>query len=330
MLTLLRLPLGGKLAGANALIVLAVIGVVMMTGGLPSRGELPLLLSMALGGSLAVNLVLVAVALRPLRDLQMTAERIWHGDLNARVPSSVFADAELARLRATLNVLLDGLTQDREQMRRLANEVIRAGDRERAHIARELHDGAAQTLAALVFQAAAFEQAAEGTAEASRAAVIKSLAADAMDEVRALAHTIHPRVLDDLGLVAGLRSLARHAAERSDVEIDIDATGGGEVPAAVASVLYRIAQEAVGNALRHGNPSHVTINFRRTDGRAVLEVTDDGSGFDVDTRTTAGMGMFTMRERASLADGTCEIVSAPGKGTSIRVEIPLQVAPSGI
>jgi signal transduction histidine kinase len=330
MLGLLRLPLGGKLAGANALIVLAVIAVVMIAGGLPLRGELPLLLSLAFGGSLAVNLVLVAVALRPLRDLQTTAERIWHGDLNARVPSSLFADPELGRLRATLNVLLDGLTQDREQMRRLANEVIRAGDRERAHIARELHDGTAQTLAALVFQAAALELAAEDTPTASRAAVIKSLAADAMDEVRGLAHTVHPRVLDDLGLIAGLQNLARHASERDDVEIEVDASSARDVPAAVASVLYRIAQEAVGNALRHAKPSHVTIRLQCAEDRVILEVTDDGRGFDVGARTGAGMGLFTMRERAMLADGTCEIMSAFGEGTCVRVDVPLPAEPTGI
>jgi signal transduction histidine kinase len=319
--------LAGKLAGANAVIVLTVVVAFILNERNqpgPPAWDLPLLLTIALGGSLAVNLMLVALALRPLRDLQLTAERIWKGDLAARVPSSLVADPELTKLRLTFNALLDGLTGDREQMRRLAAEVIRVGDRERAELARELHDGAAQSLAALVFQASALERDADGEEIAQRANTIKGLASDVLEEVRLLAHSVHPRVLDDLGLIAALRNLARQAEGRTRAQITVDAAGASDPRAPVSAVLYRIAQEAVGNALRHASPTQIAITLRSAAGRATLEVIDDGRGFNpAERKRDGGMGLFTMVERAVLAGGTCEVTSTIGAGTRVRAELPL-------
>jgi signal transduction histidine kinase len=325
VIALLRVPLAGKLAGANALIVLAVTGAAIVHGSAFSADSgLALLFAIALGGSLTVNVALVIVALRPLRDLEHTAERIWSGDLGARVPSSLLADAELARLGSALNVLLDGLTSDREQMRRLASEVIRAGDRERAYIARELHDGTAQTLAALLFQVSVLERENAHPEMQERLTTIRQITSDVLEEVRTLAHTVHPRVLDDLGLVAALRHLARLAEDRSSADIEVDAERVTQtIPPPVAAVLYRVAQEAVGNALRHAAPTSIIIHLEAADGRARMQVVDDGRGFDVPEaeRRRPGMGLFTMRERVALVEGRFDIVSAPGRGTSIVAEV---------
>lgn len=326
LLALLRVSLVGKLAGANALIVIAVVAAIVIDGtAVGLNGRLAWLFSIALSVSLVVNVVLVVIALRPLRDLQQTAQRVWSGDLRARVPASLLADAELARLSSTLNVLLDGLTSDREQMRRLASEVIRAGDRERAYIARELHDGTAQTLAALLFQLSVLERENAHPEIQARLETVRQIAADVLEEVRTLAHTVHPRVLDDLGLLAALRHLARQVEDRSGATITVDAAQATEaVPAPIAAVLYRVAQEAVSNALRHGAPSDVTIQLSTVGGGAQLRITDDGRGFDVDEaeRRRPGMGLFTMRERVALVDGAFDVDSAPGRGTRISADIP--------
>jgi signal transduction histidine kinase len=289
------------------------------------------ILGLALGGSLIVNVTLVVIALRPLGDLEATAARIWQGDFDARVPTSLLADAHVARIGGTLNVLLDGLTSDRARMRRLAAEVISAGDRERAHIARELHDSAAQSLAALVYQLSAAErELAEGESEsaemAERLGGIKELATAVLEEVRLLAHTVHPRVLDDLGLPAALRRLGREVGASTRVRVNISAPEeASAVPPTLASVLYRIAQEAINNAVRHAAPTDVDVRLVVNATHAMLEVSDNGRGFDVGEaeRRRPGMGLFTMHERVSLVNGAFAIDSKPGRGTKVLATLPL-------
>lgn len=328
----LRVPLAGKLAGANAIIVVAATAAALAVyGGGAGEARVLLILGLALGGSLVVNVTLVIIALRPLGDLEATAARIWQGDFDARVPRSILADAHVARIGGTLNVLLDGLTSDRARMRRLAAEVISAGDRERAHIARELHDSAAQSLAALVYQLSAVERDIAAHVPANedcteRLAHIKEMATSVLEEVRLLAHTVHPRVLDDLGLPAALRRLGREvqATTRATITIAADESAVN-VPATLASVLYRVAQEAITNAVRHAAPATIEVRLSATPSDVTLEVVDDGRGFDVDEaeRRRPGMGLFTMRERVSLVNGVFAMDSRPGRGTKVTVTLSL-------
>lgn len=331
--SVLRVPLAGKLAGANALIVLAATAAAFAVHGSGAAdARVLLILGLALGGSLAVNVTLVVIALRPLADLEATAAKIWQGDFEARVPTSLLADAHVARIGGTLNVLLDGLTSDRARMRRLAAEVISAGDRERAHIARELHDSAAQSLAALVYQLSAAERdvAAENVGGdhtlADRIGGIREIATSVLEEVRLLAHTVHPRVLDDLGLPAALRKLGREIQASSRTQVTIYAGEDARVlPAPLASVLYRVAQESLNNAVRHAAPTEVSVRLTSTPGDVSLEITDNGRGFDVDEaeRRRPGMGLFTMRERVALVNGEFIVDSRHGRGTTIRVTLPI-------
>lgn len=330
---LFAIPLPAKLVGAN--LVLLVAGV---TAGLAERHEAltsaPILAAVvgALVLALFANVALVVLALRPVGELGRTADRVWRGDLDARVPRSMLADRDVARVGRTFNILLDALLADRARTRRLASELINAEERERAAIARELHDSAAQSLAALVMQLSAAARAAEaasGTPEPARAALqaAHTLATGVLEEIRLLAHTMHPRVLDDLGLVAALRRLARETAEHTSMDVALTALSGAETIAGSpqASVLYRVAQEAVQNALRHAAPEHISIRVGATDARATLEVSDDGRGFDVDRelREHRGMGLFTMQERVSLVDGTFQIESRPGDGSTVTATVPL-------
>jgi signal transduction histidine kinase len=324
---LLRIPLVAKLAGANAIIVIAAwIAASTTHGDSAHDAELLRILAIAVSGALVANVTLVTLALRPLADLERTASRVWRGDLDARVPPSLLADRDLTRIGATINVLLDGLTADRARMRMLAAEVIRAGDRERAHIARELHDSAAQSIAALNYQLAAAVRDANDPTLSERLAAIREAGAQVLEEVRVLAQTVHPRVLDDLGLAAGLRNLARELQARSKapivVDIDPDAAN---IPAALGTVLYRVAQDALNNAILHAAATRITINLSRQHDRIVLEVADDGRGFDAEEaeRRRAGLGLFTMRERVALVDGEFTLHSAPRAGTRVRASLPL-------
>jgi len=152
-LALLRVPLVAKVAGANLLIVaVAFVAALMVRGGTRAGRDVLFIAGLALLGSFLVNVALIVLALRPLQALETLAARVWGGHLDVRVHESPLADARIARVGRTMNLLLDGLLADRMRTRQLAAEVIGAGDRERAYIARELHDSVAQSLAALVMR----------------------------------------------------------------------------------------------------------------------------------------------------------------------------------
>ena len=137
---------------------------------------------------------------------------------------------------------------------------------------------------------------------------------------------LRPQALDELGIGPALDSLARTSAERSGVEVRIegDLSGGSleRLPTDVEATIYRVVQEAVANALVHGQPEHVTISVTRGDGAVRIVVADDGRGFDPDT-ADRGFGLIGMQERVSLAGGGFEVESAPGNGAEVRATVPL-------
>ena len=322
---LLRVPLIGKIAGANALIVAVAVAVTMI-GDMIGHPELWLVLLVALGLGLTVNAFLVYVALRPLKELEVTARRVWQGELDERVPQMMVADAGIQRVGNTINILLDGLNADRTRLRTLANQVIQAGDRERASLARELHDSTAQTLAALLLELSVLAGENTDARLEQRITRIRSIVTDVLDEVRMLAHTVHPRVLDDLGLVAALQLLARESVERGNVSVTYSGPAKVEsIDAACASALYRVAQEAVGNATRHARAKSITIKLDVLNGEAQLEIADNGIGFSPDEveRRRPGMGLFTMRERAALVGGRFALRTGAGQGTRVIAYVPI-------
>ncbi|HEX8433166.1 MAG TPA: sensor histidine kinase, partial [Longimicrobium sp.] len=236
------------------------------------------------------------------------------------------ADRNIARIGATLNDLLDGVTADRRRMRKLAAQVISAGDEERAHIARELHDSTAQSLSALEFMLAAALRDPAAAAMHDRVRVMHEVVTEALGEVRTLSHNVHPRVLDDLGLVAALEFLVRRTREQTTASVHVSSDVQVPVPAAVSSVVYRVAQEAVRNAVRHSGASDIHLSLAAGAGQVRLEVKDDGAGFDVGRAMAdrSGMGLFVMRERVMLVDGSLAVESRAGAGTRVRAEIPLK------
>lgn len=325
-LAALRVPLAAKLVGANLLVVTAVVAV-----GIASGAHVG---AVAVTGMLAIvvlHLILVAVALRPIRELEGVASRVWHGDYGARVGRSRTADNEVLRIGSMFNILLDGLAADRARMRALATDVIEAGERERAALARELQDTTAQHVAALLFELSAAARDASDPVLAQRLAAARDAAESILEEVRLLSNTVHPAVLDDLGLEAALRKLARDASHGNAIDFDVDAdVGGARLPRNVEAALYRVAQEAVRNATRHASPNRVRILLRRQPAAALLEVRDDGTGFDltaIEQRLGRdARGIAAIRERLSLVDGWVEIKTATGNGTTVTATVPLDSA----
>jgi two-component system sensor histidine kinase UhpB len=159
---------------------------------------------------------------------------------------------------------------------------------------------------------------------------LRDLAVQTLDEVRKLALELRPSVLDDLGLVAALRQYVRSTEERSGLSAQLtvagweDGDGDARLPAQVETALFRIAQEALTNAIRHARAQSVQVRLRRTPAGVTLEVRDDGIGIGT-AAVSAGdhLGIFGMRERARLLGGEFVATPVSPRGTLVRVTIPL-------
>jgi signal transduction histidine kinase len=313
-----------KVAGANILIVAMAIVATAMTRGATTEHERVIALAIALVLGVAVNAALVTLALRPLRQLEETAARISAGDMTARVPPSPLADRDMARTRRALNRVLDELVAERSRICRLASLALKAQDDERLRVAHELNDSTAQTMAGVAMELSVAAREASDPQMATRLARIRDAAGQSVEEIRTLAHSVYPRVLQDLGMAAALERLARMTRDSSGVETYVT-VASDPVPANVAAVLYRVAQESLVNAVRHAAPSMVQIRVFFDDSHVNLHVVDDGIGFDPEEtmRNGVGTGIFSMRERVALAGGTFGIVSAPGDGTRVMARVPL-------
>jgi signal transduction histidine kinase len=323
----LAVPLIRKLAGANALLVVAASLALIVTYDDGVSGmTLAAVTGLAFLAGLIVNLVLVRLALLPLRDLESTVSQVSNGNLAARVPESLLADTEMQRIGQTINELLDRLIAERTRVRQLATQLIQASERERSRIALELHDSTAQMLAALTMQASAALRSATTPELQTQLELIRDHAVEALEAVRTLSHTMHPRVLDDLGIAAALEWMARRMREGQSADVEVEVIGDAKViPRAIGSVLYHVAQEALTNAARHAECRSVRIVLAVAGNSTRLQVVDDGRGFDLPEakRRRPGMGLFAMAERVALVDGALQIDTAPGRGTRITATIPL-------
>jgi two-component system, NarL family, sensor histidine kinase DegS len=205
-----------------------------------------------------------------------------------------------------------------------------AREDERRQLARDLHDGPAQTLAAALFGVDLAVNALDRAPATARDELLaaRALVRDALDDVRALMAGLRPRLLEQHGLVVALNALAA-MPPLWGTEVSVETQGistGERLPAEVELALLRIAQEAVSNARRHGVASGVQVSLTVRRGVAELLVVDDGRGFLCEPGflwSSRGEGLPGMRERAELLGGTLQVESAPGAGTRIAVTLPL-------
>jgi len=204
----------------------------------------------------------------------------------------------------------------------ISRELSAAEERER--LARELHDAVAQKLFSI--RAHARAAAVLAPKDAPRAATamdtVSELAGEAQDELRAVIEGLAPPSLREPGdLGSSLRRYAALAGRAHGVPVTVTSAGSLSLDPATELAVYRVAQEALHNALRHSGGHQVTVSVRGSARRVVLEVADDGSGFD-GSGAPAGLGLASMRQRAAAAGGTVRVESVPGKGTTVRLEVP--------
>lgn len=204
--------------------------------------------------------------------------------------------------------------------REARDRLVRAQEEERARIARDLHDGIGQTLTALSLTLDA-ASAGEGVPVAAQLVRARDLAREAIDETRLAAEQVRPPRLAERGLAAALRSLGSPAGAPVVVAVDVGAEGRLLSPDAELE-LFRIAQEAVRNALRHADARRIEVSLTAARSALVLEVVDDGSGFDPAAVDPRRLGLVGMAERADAAGGELRVSAAPGRGTRVRVAVP--------
>jgi len=267
--------------------------------------------------TLAIDLLLLAVVLSPLRNLAKLMGDIDPMRPGQRAPVRDWMSTEVITLSRAFNTMLDRIEAERRESARRA---LAAQEAERLRVARELHDEVGQTLTAVALQA---ERAIGDPASQTRALTeITQTVRDSLDDVRRIARELRPEALDDLGLVDALISLCLRIERQSAMKVLRELEG--ELPALTAEVelvVYRVAQEALTNALRHSQASQVRLALRRDPaGGALLSVADDGRGLP--QPLGQANGLTGMRERAILIEAALAIVSSPGEGVEVRLTLP--------
>lgn len=216
------------------------------------------------------------------------------------------------------------IDKSRAALRELAahHEMVREDERKR--MAREIHDELGQYLTALRMGLAVLGERAANDAATPEVVRLKGLVDESITVVRGIATTLRPAALD-LGIADALSWLASefevNTRLRCCIHVDVKGAGLGDD---VATVLFRIAQESLTNVARHADASHVWIRVQRVNRHLVMEIRDDGCGFDVQQTTRGGFGLLSMRERALMIGGDMTIDSKPGEGTVVSISISIE------
>jgi two-component system sensor histidine kinase UhpB len=264
------------------------------------------------------NLILLQRAFAPLRRLTTLMTMIDPMEPGRRLTGVSGRDAEVASLTRAFNAMLDRLEVERRESGRRA---LVAQEEVQARIARELHDEVGQTLTAIAIQA---ENGAAAVEQREAWARVAALAHESLEEIRRIGRDLRPEALDDLGLVNALIALATRVSDQSGVVVERRLAS--DLPsrsAEVDLVVYRIAQESLTNVMRHADAKGAVLSLEHVADQLVLIVSDDGRGMDGPPRDDA-TGVVGMRERAMLVGGRLTVRSQAGRGTEVRLEIPLE------
>lgn len=235
-------------------------------------------------------------------------------------------------IKAAESVLMEGLSpfemthrgyRDANLALRRLNEKL---EEETKRIAHELHDEAGQLLACVHIALADVARELPGARQ--RLEEVQGMLDRIEEQLRRLSHELRPTILDDLGLLPALEFLADGVSGRAKIPVTVEGSTRGRLSPAVETALYRVAQEALTNATKHASPTHLWIRLEHEERLIRCVVQDDGVGFDVGAvlggkNGERGLGLIGMKDRVGAVGGRLEIISGPGNGTTLLVEIPL-------
>jgi PAS domain S-box-containing protein len=217
------------------------------------------------------------------------------------------------------------ILRDITDRKRLEQEILEISDREQRRIGQDLHDGLCQHLAGIELMSQVLEQklASRSKAEAIRVGEIAGHVREAISQTRLLARGLSPLTLDSEGLMSGLQELASNTEKLFGVKCDFKCDAPVLVhDNTIATHLFRMAQEAVSNAIKHGKAKRINIELRRIGDSLSLAITDDGSGIAHDIPKNKGMGLRIMQSRAGMIGGTFNIESNRGRGACVKINLP--------
>lgn len=280
-------------------------------------------------GTCVVNLIVgsIAIQLSMMREgpfaqaqTELTTSSVQLWMLGVAI-ASLYLAALVEQRRATQRALLASSTEVRE----LAGRLIVAQEQERARIARDLHDDINQRLAVASIRLSALRR----KVDENNRQDVSQLQSEIMalsEDVRHLSHDLHPSMLTQTGLTAALAGLCQNLRRRNGPKIELRVSPHAkDLPEDVALCLYRVAQEALGNALRHADAQRIDVALQIAPCHVDLTITDDGKGFITDGEGGRGLGLMSIDERTKMLGGSYRVQSTLGRGTELCIRIPLQV-----
>ncbi|MCW8869926.1 MAG: sensor histidine kinase [Proteobacteria bacterium] len=209
--------------------------------------------------------------------------------------------------------IVHDLVNNQQQMKQLAKRILKVQEDERKHIAQELHDSVGQLLTAVINQ---LESCKEKPGQLGLKPIL-NLTRQALQETRELSRLMRPRILDDLGLVPALSWLTRIMSEKNAVDISLEHEINAQLDAEVQTLIFRVVQESLTNALKHAQAENIQIIVKSSSSVLILKVIDDGIGME--NNNNEGFGLGTIQDRVFSFDGQLIVTSALGRGTEIKV-----------
>lgn len=266
-----------------------------------------------------------------LRWSQWVNHVIQDGRGDIEIQSTGWDITETKRAQEALRKSEEKLRSSHAQIRQLAGHLITAQERERRHLARELHDDLNQQLAAIAISLSNIRhELPASSALAHQLEQIQKRANQIADSIRTLSHQLHPAVLEHGGLVVALRSLIDEFSNLSSLSVHLELPECLEpIPKEPAICIFRIVQEALRNVYKHAQATAGTVKLSQHNGSLHLVIADNGVGFDPESApTSGGLGLISMAERVHLLRGAFEVRTNPGDGTAVHVSVPIEAEPS--
>lgn len=286
------------------------------------------------------NDLIVSLAVARERERQILLRR---NDVERRLKNSLETVEKAEKLMIQVSTVLDYLSgdlrridehfEDCENKRMLAIRIIRAQEDERQRIAREIHDGPAQSMSNVVLKAEICEKLAcvnIGKAM-SELQNLKGIVRDCLKEVRRIIYDLRPMSIDDLGLEPTLQKYIENFSRENCLKVKLIVRGNINriEDNHIVLAIFRIVQESLNNIRKHADASYVLIQIECNDNIVTLRIKDDGKGFDIaalnNRERNSGFGLLGMKERVELLDGSFSVESVIGSGTTIRVQLPCNI-----
>jgi PAS domain S-box-containing protein len=270
-------------------------------------------------------------ALKEAEEAQRRSEALTlaNRELRQEIVRRQAVEAALKQSEQHQSRLLEQSRDMEERLRHLSHRILQVQEEERKRISRELHDEITQTLVGITVYLETLARQATVNPHRLKQQIAQTqrLVAKSVEILHQFALELRPTALDDLGLIATLHSFLRDFMKRTGVRVHfVTFAGVDRMGSAGRTVLYRVVQSALSNVAKHAHASHVKVSLRKVADTVRLEITDDGKAFEVERVLSAKrnkrLGLLGMRERAEMVGGQFSVESAPGQGTTIRVEVP--------